>query len=1070
MISIGGEHQQGPIHNLFQDIPNKKIEYLIINKQIELNSRDLGSTSSLKINSETPINVNFAVILQMNVKATQFWANAPPAGIYDSLISSGLISKNTDVVSRTPVTPMKLTNINSRRSTSINVKRSPPVVPKTTAKPLEQFATYRPRTASLGKNMGKAILNQIDFNALSPSSNTSDKEINRPKTTMTSLRNIIPPKSASQTFIDDVAASKRNHAGRREAHQLLESLNALVDEAKEEDLNNFTAPEQCNILSKRHASYVLIWNELILQLKTHNEDYALISTLIKNFFQELLQDMPKVFKKYNEEHEQMQQQIDLLNEENLKLTKQLENMAEEQENLQNELKAVGDKICAYAANETKQKNENNDMLFRLDEQKGQVDELMFRIGKLEENKKSMQAQLEAKESIIENCNTQIKTQEETIAKYDAEGAGFRPLYTRASEELSNLKTQFEELTKEVEVLRLTKERTDVMTEPIPELQVDLVTGATGKKLNKNSKRRNGSIKMKDPSYENFNFNKPSFNLKNQMEKNKSQAKYTGLTLLQSEDQSESSPNSASSHKSIMSVASNSSIQPLSSNRDDDIHSLISKNSSHSGSQLALDPIASKSKESLFLSKESLGVEEIQNITEVSLLPDDYQISKAIFDGDNSSFISYVDRLFSLPCIDVAPVSDSKILMGDLEKAEIEIKSFSWTLRQVVLILQNSFQFDSFSNAQQSFLDVIAKILTDSGKNSKIVQRIQSNFMNSLNYHRVRSNAIKFFLLFLSNEYSLVDFRFFNMLFNLCFKAIYPAVDDILTDPDLTDDHQFFLINKAFFDQIARIMLRLPGFPEENLNKILKETTQTAFPDLVNFWAFSREMIELFKEVHQTYHFKVKNVFKIIGSSDNESITRFRFREFLRIVCPDFSEAVIKKLWERVTTLGKEVNPTDISYEIFMRFCGEYTELSTAIVELPTYTNFVQTYTLLSQPVLTLFSFIRKRYSELLPSLMDRLNSDLCELMSSCLIKIRNSFLKCDVATAFMWYRHILQIIDLKLTESNPYTIFTSMTTSTDVNRMISHLKMRECLASILIDFDNGESPQDIIQEAKTNSP
>jgi hypothetical protein len=50
----------------------------------------------------------------------------------------------------------------------------------------------------------------------------------------------------------------------------------------------------------------------------------------------------------------------------------------------------------------------------------------------------------------------------------------------------------------------------------------------------------------------------------------------------------------------------------------------------------------------------------------------------------------------------------------------------------------------------------------------------------------------------------------------------------------------------------------------------------------------------------------------------------------------------------------------------------------------------------------------------------------------------------------MSYRYILQYIDLKMTERIPFQFVNQSAKLDDIDRLIDHLMMRECLASLLV--------------------
>jgi hypothetical protein len=363
------------------------------------------------------------------------------------------------------------------------------------------------------------------------------------------------------------------------------------------------------------------------------------------------------------------------------------------------------------------------------------------------------------------------------------------------------------------------------------------------------------------------------------------------------------------------------------------------------------------------------------------------------------------------------------------------------------------------------MELVVDILSASGKSPAIVDRIKASLLKSLIHWRPRSTTVAFFLMFLSGEYTIPDFRFINMVFSICFDLIYPSIDDFLDDPKLVDDSNGFLIHRVHFDKVCKILLRLDQFPSQNLQNIISVLpTVQEWPDLFPFWLFAREMITLFKECHMKFHKQIRNIFKLVGGGDDDRIDYEIFPDFVRFLNPDLPESRIKDMWQTMILFDARAACPSVPFPVFVKFCGEYPGMSRWIEELPFLDSFDRTYKSMTEPQLSFFGFLRKRLTTFLPQFVEGLKSDLAETVKAYVRRMRNGFLRCEIATCTMCYRYIMQYVDLKLTEQNPYQIITTGITNEDVSRMINHLMMRETLASLLMNVTMDIGSDEVVKK------
>jgi hypothetical protein len=306
-------------------------------------------------------------------------------------------------------------------------------------------------------------------------------------------------------------------------------------------------------------------------------------------------------------------------------------------------------------------------------------------------------------------------------------------------------------------------------------------------------------------------------------------------------------------------------------------------------------------------------------------------------------------------------------------------------------------------------------------------------------------------MFVTGEYTIPDFRFLNMLMSLIFEALYPPPDVLLNNVNLLDDNKGFLIHRGFFDKICRILLRIERFPKQNLENIVKNMNiSPEYPDLLPVWFFAREMVSLFADCHIRFHQQIRNIFHIIGGTDPDYMSRETFPDFVKIVNPELRDTKIRSMWQTMVLLDTGKDQLSVPLEVFVKFCGDYPGMSRWIGELPYLETFQSVYGEMSDSIRMFFAFLLKRFTHYLPRFMGHLTSDVQVGLIPYLRKMRNGFLLCDISTCCMCYRYIMQYVDLKLSQQNPFQTITPRITIEEVSNMIAHMMMRETLGSLLL--------------------
>jgi hypothetical protein len=815
------------------------------------------------------------------------------------------------------------------------------------------------------------------------------------------------------------ATRQRGFTGRKEGKALLQMLDQMMVDLTAED---FQIKDGGSLFTGKLATYLLVWNELILQLKCHNEDYALLCQRLKTFVQLLFSHIPVITEQYEQQLKSLQEILATSEATISEINGREAALAKEIESSNERIQQLTDLLAQTAKDEQVLRDDRNEALFRLDEATARGDDMAFRVGKQEETIRALTLQITQKDAMIEQLNTQISNQEEVIRQLKEEDAGFQPRYTKALSELVDLTEKYQEALGQIAILEMRATTVDIATEPIPELILESHAKTGGKKGSKK-----GALLPKGAKTQVLPI---------------TIGKNRGSGVLMASSSENSSRSGRESETDILLP-----IPPTQPAEKPQTPPQVPE----SGSVISDEPIIEP--EAVLVGVDVLG--------KPRPLPSNYRVRDDALNEQmlgSSPLVTFVDKLFPLPRIDGIPRAN----FGTQELTG-ELKTFNWTLRQIIMICRNAFEIDSLTRPRIDFLELLTDILAKAGKNVAIIERIKASLLRSLIHWRPRSGTVAFFMMFLSGEYTIPDFRFLKMVFSLCFDLCYPPIDEFLDDSTLVDDANGFLIHRNHFDKVCKILLRLDHFPGQNLQNIIPNQE---WPDLFPFWSFAREMITLFRECHMRFHQQIRNIFKLVGGADDDHISRDVFPDFMRFLNPDLAEGKIKDMWQTIVLFDTSEDRPTVPFPVFIKFCGECPGVTRWIEELPFLDTFDRAYKSMTEPMLAFFGFLRKRLTNFIPKFIEGLRSDIAEMVKPYVRRMRNGFLRCEISTCTMCYRYIMQYVDLKLTEQNPFQIITGGITSEDVSRMINHVMMRETLASLLLNITvDAGSEQVIKQEA-----
>jgi hypothetical protein len=912
----------------------------------------------------------------MTIRATQYWVHAPPSGIYEGLMDSGLLPRTTPPPTRPPTSSTVNIRIpDSKRppSTPKSFKRACPKVAETPV-----FSQYRSRTVPI-----------------TPEVPTRESPKSRPSGPAPSL-------DAHSFFTQLQQDRHRGCCGPKEAVALLRALDALSTTITTDD---FKVSDGTSGFAGRVREYLLIWNEFILQLRCHNEDHALLCHGLKLYVQTLLSKIPDLTSEYQRRLREIGATGEALEAEFR--TAQAERVA-----LGGEIAALSAAnsrlnsiIGGHAELERDLRAQLADAAYALDEQRSEGDRLLFRVARHEETINSLTAQIAQKNAMIESMTAQSAAQEELIAKYAEGDAGFQPKYTKTLADLNALTEQYNEALEELVFLKLPKEMQNAGTDPIP----DLANARAEKAQNKVKVPKKGSTlsKVKTP---------PVIPDLSEVHLEPPPSPPRPVDPAPPAPPAEAAPRAPPPPE----------VRPA-------------------------PPAVVKEP-----------VPRVAPPAQKAKLPPDYGVRDDIFDhhlANAPALVTYVDKLFPLPHVEGA----ARANFGK-EEVRGELKTLVWTLRQITLMMRDGFEMDSLVVPRTDFVELLTEVLTRTGKNPAIVDKLKANLLRSMFYFRPQSLACQFFLPFVSGEYTMLEFRFVGMLFSLCFPGLYPPFDEEFDDRRLIDDSSLFLLHRHFFDKICYILLRIDKFPDERTQNLVANLPgNPQYPDLLPFWLFAKEMVRLFRECHLRFHKQVRNIVRVVGGSDGERIGEDQFLHFVRIINPQILEEQINEMWHDLLLLAGSPERPYVNFEVFVQFCGDFPGMTRWIEELPFLDTFDRVFRGFTEPMVDFFSFLCKRYTTVLPNIVLKLTPDLRDIVAPYVRRMRNGFLRCELSTSVMCYRHILQLIDLKQTEANPFQIITDKLTNEDTARMVNHVMMRETLASLLMGIKHEMSGNAIVR-------
>ena len=920
-----------------------------------------------------------------------FWTCGPVPDIFPDLLRSGLISSNAQFQAVTKTHSTEMPKKSSRSVCYVPCPRSSSrSISSTKVKPLQPMMNVsKPQTAST-----KAVL----------------KPNYRPQP-LEEISNIMKTKD----FPKETARllnTKEDPLSRSETLKIVERYNKFLAEIDTTGFEQKGSEEQLEIEQKLIYANLYSFDDTIKIVSKYNGDLTELLFRIKTFFKNVCDKIPDILKKAEEEKKALAKKNSELIEEINKLKEKIKEENEEKNNIQNFLMKTTEKLRKSEKNNTAIENQLKDAQYANLEISQKHEELGLKLNKCTEQKNLYATKIQQLEENIEENAQQIKQQEELIKKYEEEGAGFKPMYTKTAGELLELKKGYSILEEKLEIAQRKPETEDVGVDPIFALK-DLKKMA--KKLAKNE----------------------SSNVTNNIRNISASRSMNTLKKDESKLSVETIDTQNTQHKPEEKTISNTQ-------------------------ELKEEP--EQSKETVEEEPEVIVTEEkiiVYDNGDIDALPPGYTIDHTI--PNLTTTLSYLSKLLATNPNKEFEI-DEKFNVSLTNTADE--RSFLWTLRQVISIFKDSFESDSLQKQDVSFHSIVVDRIESQYNNSKIVDRIAYDLRRSVVLYRENSYACQFYLRFVSGEYSVTDFRFFVLIFNILLTKIYPNVEETLNDADAINDFHSFTIHVSYADLVIKNILSVCSITEDEIKQMLKSAPNPAYPKLVSFWSLAETLIHTFQKAHKSLFIIIENAMQLIGSIDSDLMSREDFGNFMRIVHPFTSDKEIKEMWKSIKLACSDESSADtLPKTSFISYIGETKAISNALFEIPSFSLFTKTLNTMPSPVVDIFFYLKNHYFSVIPTMVQKLPEDVSQPLKKFILRIRNSLLNCDISTALMYYVHILQLIDLKCKEKNPIVVISPDCSQTDSKRIQNILKMREAIAyQYVCSSKNDES--EILKEHK----
>lgn len=1016
----------------------------------------------------------------MTLRAEQFWIKGPPAGLRESIIGSGLV-KDSKIAAQVNIKHPKTAQIRMTDDTLNRLSAT-----KTAVKPRRKlsYTSHTVLEPMQRTNPQIAASNSCTF-AEPPKRQPPDEMSPFPYPS----ENVLVP---IKTPFEEALLTEKTATEREQSQDLLKKFNKILEELEYQKTQKLTPTQQAENYSNTLNAYYMLWNDVILKIKGYNKDYSMMLIQIKDFFQELLEKLPKLAKSYEKRLAEMQDQQNGLRQIIDQLNTQCEEYKRDIEIGQDKFVKMNNTLTLTRKQYEAENVEKTELLIRVEELKNKTDEATYRVGKLQEMRKTLEGKIEEYVTESDDLHNQIHQYEALVEKYEEEGAGFRPMYQKASEELNELKRKYEELEAELAEYKAHEAKSDIGTDPVWTITDSSTKNKSdgGKKgrarqisqsKNHLSTKKGDSVHSSVESFKLSDLTGSQSALRDDSQRallgndsiaeissDGSQILMTEMQLELPKSQEPSKPATPldlakrnENNKSNESIASVKSTKSTHSKDGEDKNINADQKEQTPAKEQTETPEAPPEQEQTVVEDEVFA--NIVDKLPPDYNPDEYIISQA------DTMVTYVYTLLPKKYDEYNIYAGADAFQLYAIPKDVQLKPFSWTLRYVITILRDGFEQIKSQTDDITFKAIIENVMMESHKNDAVVRRIEASLMTSVVHFRKVSKTMDFFIKFVIGEFSVTNFKFFNMLFSSSFSSIFPRVETITNDPDVEEDANAFTIHLSNCNRLATMFLKMNTLPKSIALKLVRMAPDKNYPMMVSFWDFATEMIYLFNSMHKNFHTSIRNCFKLVGVGDVEKIVFDNFVGFCLVIMPDSTDKSIKELWKTISLTVGEMNAYYIEYPYILQYFGENQAIVEAILSLPKNDAFDNQFKVMVNKNDRLYQFMKNRYISYIPQLKAAIKPVLLNKIMKFIFNIRNQMLKCDLSEAFMYYRHILQTVDLSITQANPYYIFPPTMSMSDVETLLNSMKAREKVTYFAVNVDLADD-MDKSESSETLNP
>ena len=262
----------------------------------------------------------------------------------------------------------------------------------------------------------------------------------------------------------------------------------------------------------------------------------------------------------------------------------------------------------------------------------------------------------------------------------------------------------------------------------------------------------------------------------------------------------------------------------------------------------------------------------EEIVEEPTLPPDYNIRET-FDVDSDTLISCVYRLLPLPLgtssifihhadPEIENIMQNKSGNTSARLTESSIvpnyKSYNWLIQRIIDFFHSVLNLDQTSNQYIDSVTMLRATISENTKIEALSERIfQDVIKTALMFKQIP--IVSVFLKVVTYEITTSEYKFLNMLFNLAFEYIYPSVQSLIDDPDLSPNSPTsqFLIHRSICEEIATKIFK--HVEKEAFEAVQSIPSDFRWPDLIDYWEFTLKMISFFTQTHKQFQRQVRAI-------------------------------------------------------------------------------------------------------------------------------------------------------------------------------------------------------------------